>query len=114
MSHPLLSLCTSTLSPSSTLPTFPMIPQAHTIPSGHHEHLPCDDPRQSDSSTQTSIPAGHEPKIIETEAGSNASEPKDLEPKGIELDRNLGIDPYQIQEIFMGENNQNPITEDVE
>ena len=91
-----------------------MIPQAHTIPSGHHEQLPCDDPRQSDSLTQTSILTGHEPKIIETEAGSIASGPKDIEPKRIELDRNLGIDPYQIQENIWGKITQNPITEDVE
>ena len=43
------------------------------------------------------------PKIIESE---------DLEPRRIELDRNLGTDPYQTQERIMGENYQNPIAED--
>ena len=37
-----------------------------------------------------------------------------LEPGRIELDRNLGTDPYQVQERFMGDIFQNPIAEDVE
>ena len=47
-----------------------------------------------------------ETKVIETEA----IEPGDLEPRRIELDRNLGTDPYQIQERFM----RNSVTEDVD
>ena len=45
-------------------------------------------------------------KAFETEA----IEPEDLEPRRIELDRNLGTDPYQSQERFV----RNSITEDVD
>ena len=39
------------------------------------------------------------PKSIETKSfETEAIEPEDLEPRKIELDRNLGADPYQIQE----------------
>ena len=41
---------------------------------------------------------------------AEAIEPEDLEPRRIELDRNLGTDPYQIQERFM----RNSITEDMD
>ena len=37
-------------------------------------------------------------------------EPEDLEPRRIELERNLGTDPYQIQARFL----RNPLTEDVD
>ena len=40
------------------------------------------------------------------------TEPEDLEPTRIELDRNLGTHPYQTQERIIGENYQNPIAED--
>ena len=49
----------------------------------------------SRSFTETVTPRGYEPKIIETEEGSI---PQDLEPKRIELERNLAIDPHQMQE----------------
>ena len=52
----------------------------------------------------------HEPKLIETEA----IEPEDLEPKKSELNRNLGADPYQIQERLMRSNFLNPITENMD
>ena len=41
-------------------------------------------------------------------------EPDDLEARRIELDRNLGTDPYQAQERIMGDNYQNPVTEDMD
>ena len=47
--------------------------------------------------SQVMSPTRFEFKDIETEA----IEPEDLEPRRIELDRNLGTDPYQIQERFM-------------
>ena len=50
------------------------------------------------------------PKAIETEAIG----PEDFEPRRIELDRNLGTDPYRIQERFLTNHNQNPITEDMD
>ena len=53
---------------------------------------------------------GYEPNVIETKV----IEREDLEPRRIELDRNLGTDPSQIQESLMWENKQNPIAEDVE
>ena len=78
-------------------------------------YLPCDVPRQSGGSTQIPSLTGYEPKSVETKAiETEAIEPEDLEPRRIELDRNLGTDPYQIQESFMRNNYQNPITEDVD
>ena len=41
-------------------------------------------------------------------------EPEDLEPRRIELDKNLETDPYQTQERIMGENYSNPIVEDMD
>ena len=41
-------------------------------------------------------------------------EPKAIEPEDLELDRNLGTDPYQIQERSMGNNYQNRIAEDMD
>ena len=76
----------------------------------HDEYLPCDVPRQSGGSTQIPSLTGYEPKLIETEA----IEPEGLEPRKIELDRDIGTDPYQIQERLMRSNFQNPITEDMD
>ena len=39
---------------------------------------------------------------------------KDLQPRRIELDRNIGTDPYQIPGKIMGDDYQNPVTEDTE
>ena len=83
-------------------------------------YLPCDVPRQSGGSTQIPIITSYEPKVIETKVietnviESEAIEPEDLKPRKIELDRNLGTDPYQIKENFLRDNYQNPIAEDVE
>ena len=65
---------------------------------GARPKKPCDVPRQSGGSTQIPSLTGCEPKtkVIETEA----IVPEDLEPRRIELDRNLGTDPYQTQERF--------------
>ena len=52
----------------------------------------------------------YEPKLVKTEA----IEREDVEPKRIEVDRNLGTDPYQIQERFKRSNFPNPITEDMD
>ena len=82
----------------------------HKRPSVHDPYLPCDVPRQSGGSTQIPPLTGYEPKHIETKA----IEPEDLEPGRIGLDRNLGKDPYQMQERFMRNNFQNPITEDMD
>ena len=41
-------------------------------------------------------------------------EPELLEPRRIELDRNLGTGSYQTQERIVGDNYQNPITEGAE
>ena len=60
---------------------------------------PCDVPRLSGGSTQIPSLTGYEPKSVEIKAiDTEAIEPEDLEPRSIELDRNLGADPYQIQE----------------
>ena len=65
---------------------------------------------QSGGSTQIPSLTGYEPKAI----GTESIEPEDLEPRRIELDRNLGTDPYQVQDRFMRKNYQNPIAEDVD
>ena len=41
-------------------------------------------------------------------------ESEDLEPRKIELDRNLGTDPFQTQERITGNNYQNPTSEDMD
>ena len=112
MSHslPHMTLTTSTSSLWRTLPFFPTISPTHTRPSVHDPDLPCEVPRQSGGSTQIPSLTGYEPNAIETEA----IEPEDPEPRRIELDRNLGTDPYQIQENFSRNNFPNPITEDMD
>ena len=102
MSHtlPHLTLTTSTSSLSPTSPIFPTISPTHTRPSVHDPHLPCEIPRQSGGSTQIPSLTSYEPKVIETEG----IETEDLEPWKIELDRNLGTDPYQKQERFTRSN----------
>ena len=78
-------------------------------------YLPCDVPRQSGGSTHIPFLTGYEPKSVETNAiETEAVEPEDLEHRRIEFDRNLGTDPYQIQERFMRNIYPNPITEDVD
>ena len=64
----------------------------------------------SGGSTQIPFLTGHEPKAVKTET----IEPEDLEPRRIELDRNLGTDPYQIQERSIRNKNRNPIAEDMD
>ena len=65
-------------------------------------YLPCDVSRQSAGSTQIPSLTSYEPKSVEIKAiETEAIEPEDLEPRRIEPDRNLGTDPYQIQERFM-------------
>ena len=84
---------------------FPTISPTNTRPWAHDPYLPCEVPRQSGGSTQIPSPTGYEPKVIE---------PKAIEPRRIELDVNLGTDPYQIQDMFMGNNYQNLNAEDVD
>ena len=55
--------------------------------------------------SKSASPTGHEPKLIQSH---------DFEPLRIELDRNLGTDPNQIPERILGDDYQNPITEDTE
>ena len=117
MSHslPHLTLTTSTSSLSPSSPVFPTISPTHRKTFGTRWYLPCDVPRQSGGSTQIPSLTGCEPKVIETIViETEAVEPEGLEPRRIELDKNLGTDPYQIQERFMRNNNQVPITEDVD
>ena len=78
------------------------------------------DSRRSGGKTKSASPTGYEPKLIQ----SDDFEPqrieldrhlgKDLQPRRIELDRNIGTDPYQILERILGDDYQNPITEDME
>ena len=112
MSHslPHLTLTTSTSSLSPTSPIFPTLSPTHTRPSVHDPYLPSEDPRQNGGSTQIPSLTGYEPKSLE----KKAVEPEDLEPGRIEIDRNLGTDPYQAQERIMEESYQNPIAEDMD
>ena len=74
-------------------------------------YIPCDVPRQSGGSTQIPSLTGYEPKLVEVKAiETDAIELEDLEPRRIELDRNLGKDLYQLQIRFM----RNSITEDMD
>ena len=90
-----------------TSPIFPTTSPTHTRSSVHDTYLPCEVRRQSGGSAQIPSLTGYEPKAI----GTEAIEPEDLEPRRIELDRNLGTDPCQIQERLMRNNYQNPIAE---
>ena len=113
MSHslPQLTLSTITRSLSPTSPVFPTLSPTRTRPLAHDEYLPFDVPRQSGGSTRIPSLTSYEPNtLIEAEA----IEPEDLEPRKIELERNLGTDPYQIQERWMRGDFQNPITEDMD
>ena len=84
-------------------PIFSLTSQTLTTLLEHYEHLGpdershCDDLRRSGGFTQTVTPTCYEPKIIETNViDSEAKSPEDLEPRRIELDRNLGTDLYQL------------------
>ena len=94
---------------------FPTISPTLTRFLVHDELFPYDVPQQSDGSTQIPSLTGYKPRVIDTTViETEAIEPEDLEPRRIECDRNLGTDPYQLQERFMWDNYQNPIAEDVE
>ena len=116
MSHSLqhLTLTTSTtsLSPiSSTSPIFPTVSPSQTSPVILNPRVPCDVPWQSGGSTHIPSLTGYEPKSVEfKDIETEAIEPEDLEPRRIQLDRNLGTDPYQRQERFM----RNSLTEDMD
>ena len=114
MSHslPHLTLTTSTSSLSPISPIFPTVSSTNTRSLVHDPCLTYGVPRQSDGSTQIPSLTGYESKSIETD--TEATELEDLEPRRIELDRNLGTDPHQILERFMRNNYQNPIAEDMD
>ena len=102
MSHPLqhLSLSTTTRSLSPTSPIFrpPLLPQSGPL---EMDPYTVRDSMRSGGFTEIPSPTGYEPKVIQSD---------DLEPRSIELDRNLGTDPNQIQERFM----RNSLTEDMD
>ena len=66
---------------------------------------PLQDPRQSGGYPKSASPTGYEPKITQSD---------DFEPRRIELDRNIGTDPYQMSERTQGGDYQHLITEDTE
>ena len=113
-SLPHLTLTTSTRFPSpfsSTSPIFLTVSPAQTRSMILDLYLPCDVPRQSGGSTQILSLTGYEPKSVEIKViETEAIKPAHLEPRRIELDRNLGTDPYQHQERFM----RNSISEDTD
>ena len=77
---------------------FPLTSQTPTTLQEHDEHLGpcershCDDLRQSGGFTEAVTPTGYEPKTNVSDV--EAISPEDLEPRRIELDRNLGTDPF--------------------
>ena len=90
---------------------FPTVSPLHTSPVILDPCIPCDVPQQSGGSTEIPSLTGDEPNSFENKAfDTEAIEPEDLEPRRIELDRNLGTDPYQRQARFM----RNTITEDMD
>ena len=94
---------------SSTSPVFPTVSPSQTSTMNLNPYTPCDGPRQSDGSTQIPSFTGQEPKSVEFK-DIEAIVPEDLEPRSIELDRNIGTDPYQIQERFV----RKSLTEDMD
>ena len=96
-SLPHLTLTTSTSSLSPTSPIFQSSSSTHPSLLSHDPYT-LRDSRQSGGSTQIPSLTGYEPKVIE---------PEEIEPRRIELDRNLGTDPHQTQD-------QNPVTEDID
>ena len=96
---------------SSTSPIFPTVSPLQTSPMILDPYIPCDVPRQSGGSTQIPSLTGCEPKSVEFKnTDAEAIEPEDLEPRRIELDRNLGTDPYPLQERLY----RNSLTEDMD
>ena len=62
----------------------------------------CDVPRQSGGSTQIPSLTGYDPcRLSFKNIDAEAIVLEDLEPRRSELERNLGTDPYQIQERLM-------------
>ena len=106
MSHPLQHLSLST-SKRSLSPTSPVVrPSSPTL------SCPLElDPetlrhsRRSGGFTEIPSPTGYDPKVIQS---------VDLEPRRIELNRNIGTDPYQIPERILGDHHRHPITEGTE
>ena len=110
--HLTLTTSTSSLSPfSSTSPIFPTVSPSQTSTVNLNPSLPCDGPRQSGGSTKIPFLTDYEPKSVEfKDVETEAIDPEDLEPRKTELDRDLGTDPYQIQESFV----RNSLSEDME
>ena len=103
-SLPHLTLTTSTSSLSPTSPIFQSFSPSQSCPLVQDLYT-CDDPQRSGGSTEIPSPTGYEPKMI----GCNI-----LEPRRIELDRNPGKDLDLSLERTMGDDYQNPITEDMD
>ena len=82
-----------------------MVSPSQTSPMILNPYIPCDGPRQSGGSTQIPSPTGYEHKMIQSD---------DLEPRRIELERNLGTDLHQTPERILRDHYQNPITEDTD
>ena len=104
--HLTLTTSTSSLSPFSfSSPIFPTVSPSQTSTMNLNPCIPCDGPRQSCGSTQIPSLTGYEPKTEEFNViDAEAINPEDLEPRRIELDRNFGTEPNQIQERSMRKN----------
>ena len=99
---------TSARSLSLTSPVFRPSSPSLPCPTLTHSGLDFEtlrDPRLSGGCTKSASPTGYEPKMTQSD---------DFEPRRIELDRNIGTDPYQIPERILGDDYQNPITKDTE
>ena len=94
---------TRSLSPTSTIfrPSSPSLSGPTSAPSGLDQDT-LRDPRRSRGYTKSASPTGNEKNLIQSD---------EYELQGIELDRNIGTDPYQIPERILGDVYQNLLTE---
>ena len=132
MTHPWLShlsVTTSTLSSSFTLPSRIQEHAAqsvqqeqlreHFVDEKRYQRPVCYDQQQIGGKPRHTTPTGYEPKALETkiiETGSYSEDPEETEPQRVEPDESLQTDLcqlYEKQERFMEEDHQALITEEV-
>ena len=105
------SSSSSTCSPTSQDHATHSVSREQFVDEKRYQRPFCLDQQQVGGIPRRITPTGYEPKALEME------DPEDLEPKRIEPDKSLQTDLYQlyhIQERFVEEDHQAPITEEVE
>ena len=122
MSHmlPHLPQNTSTRSLSPTSPAFRPSSPSLSCPTSVNSGLDLKPCETHGGYTKSASPTGYEPQItqsdnlearrIELDRNLGTS----LQPRRLKLDQNIGTDPYQILERIVGNDCQNPFTEDTE